>query len=335
MSGLAADTSASTRVRRTLGAHGWTIGVWLLFAVLLAWYADLIPRFGGFEVSSIARGALPLAFLAMAQAVIVIGGGIDLSVGSMMILANVLCARLMETQGLVTAMLIAVLVVAIGATLNGLVGWLIARTKVPDIVVTLATLFIYGGVALWILPSPGGGMPGELRYVFTGATGGIGANPWPSIGVVALAMLCMWYVMRSTNLGLSIYASGSHRQSAFLSGVDVVRSKVTSYALGGGLAAFAGLVTTAITNQGDPRFAIALDATLNSVAAVVLGGIALTGGVGSLLGAVAAGFCLFMLSPILTSLRVNPNQAQVVQGTLIVLVVMAGGWWQTRRERQT
>ncbi len=71
------------------------------------------------------------------------------------------------------------------------------------------------------------------------------------------------------------------------------------------------------------------------MAAIVLGGIALTGGVGSLLGAVAAAYALQMLSPIMTALRVDPNQAQVVQGTLIVLVVMAGGLWRARREARS
>lgn len=333
MTGLVAHTSPAVRLRRSLALNGWAIGVWVLFGALVLWYANLIPNFGGFEISSIVRGALPLVFLALAQAVIVVAGGIDLSVGAMLILANAVAARLMETQGTAVAVLVALGVVLLAAAVNGGVGWLIHRTEVPDIVVTFATLFIYGGVALWILPSPGGGMPSGLRYVFTGAAAGIGANPWPSIGVAAVSALAVWYLMRRTRTGLRLYANGSSRLSAFLSGVDVQRAKVTSYALGGGLAALAGIATTAITNQGDPRFAIALDATLNSVAAVVLGGIALTGGVGSVLGAVGAGYALFMLSPILTSLRVNPNHAQVVQGTLIVLVVMLGGWWQTRKER--
>lgn len=316
---------------RLLRRHGWTAGTYVLLAALLAWYAILIPRFTGFEASTIIRSGLPLAFLALAQAVVVVSGGIDLSVGAMMVLTNVVSARLMETQGVGGAIGIAIAVILGAALLDGLVGWIITVSKVPDIVVTLAASFVLGGLALWVLPSPGGGAPGGFRYALTGSEFGIGSNPWPSLVTLLIPLVIAWWLLRRTRTGLSLYAIGSSRDASFLSGLDVRRSRMVAYAIGGGLAALAGLATTAITGGGEPRFAIGSTATLNSVAAVVLGGIALTGGVGSPLGAVAAGYSLFLLSPILTALQVDPNQAQVVQGVLIVLVVMVGGWWQLRR----
>jgi ribose transport system permease protein len=99
------------------------------------------------------------------------------------------------------------------------------------------------------------------------------------------------------------------------------------------MAALAGLATVAITGTGDPRFSVGANATLNSVAAVVLGGIALTGGVGSVPGVVAAGVILIMLNPILSAMGVNPNNAQVIQGVLIAGVMMIGGLAAWRRER--
>lgn len=329
-----ASSPASSGLLKRLQRHAWTVGVWILLAAMVVWYTTLVPRFGGFEISSILRSALPLAFLALAQAVIVIGGGIDLSIGSMLVLANVLSARLMEPLGTGPAIAVALGVVVVGAVLNGGVGWIITRSGIPDIVVTLATSFVLGGVALQILPSPGGSMPGGLRYLFTGSDVGIGTNPWPSLVALVLPVVAMWWVMRHTRTGLTVYALGSSRDAAFLSGLDVVRAKIVAYAIGGALAALAGVATTAITGGGDPRFSIGTAATLNSVAAVVLGGVALTGGVGSAVGAVAAGVALFLLSPILTGLRVDPNQAQVVQGVLIVLVVMIGGLYQARLRRE-
>jgi ribose transport system permease protein len=322
-------TSTTSRLVRR---HAWTAGVWLLLVLLVVWYSTLLPRFGGFESSSIVRSGLPLALLALAQASVVIGGGIDLGLGALLILTNAISARFMEAEGLGVSIGIALAVVVVGTVLNALVGWIIARSGVPDIVVTLATLFVFGGMALWVLPSPGGGMSEGLRWLFTGSEVGIGTNPWPSLAVIVVVGTAVWYGLRRTRTGLSIYASGSSRQAAFLSGIDVARTKVNSYAIAGGLAALAGLATTAITGGGDARFAIASGATLDSVAAIVLGGIALTGGIGSVLGALAAGYALMMLSPIMTALRVDPNQAQVVQGTLIVLVVMVGGLWRARRE---
>jgi len=321
-------------IRRFARRNTWTIGVWVLLAVLVAWYTRLVPAFGSFEVSSIIRSGLPVAFLAIGQAVIILAGGIDLSLGVMMVLVTVVAGRFMENVGDLVGLVIAVAIVIGAMAIDGLIGLIISVSKVPDIVVTLATSFILGGIALWVLPGPGGGVPKSLRYIFTGSTAGIGLNPWPSLIAFVIPLTIMWFVMRRTRTGLSLYAIGSSSERSFLAGLNVRRSKVVSYALGGAMAAMAGLATSAITGGGDPRFSIGNIATLNSVAAAVLGGIALTGGVGNIVGAAAAGYALSLLSPILTSLQVDPNNAQVIQGALIVLVVMVGGYWQTRRRLQ-
>jgi ribose transport system permease protein len=99
------------------------------------------------------------------------------------------------------------------------------------------------------------------------------------------------------------------------------------------LAALAGLATVALTGTGDPRFSIGANATLNSVAGVVLGGVALTGGTGSVLGMVPAAITLIMLNPILSAVGIDPNSAQVIQGLLIAAVVMVGGLVALRREK--
>lgn len=319
--------------RRWAGRHGWTVGVWGLLALLLLWYATLIPRFGNFAIASIAKNSLPTAYLAVSQAVVVIAGGIDLAVGSMMVLANCVSARLMEGQPFGTTLLIAVAVVAGAAALNAVVGWLIVVSRVPDIIVTLATLFVFGGAALMVLPSPGGGTSEGLRWIFTGSTSGVGTNFWPSLVAlgVPVALVAAW--LSGTRRGLSLYAAGSDPNAAYLSGVDTRRAKVLAYAIGGALAALAGLAITAITATGDPKFTNAASGTLNSVAAVVLGGVALTGGVGSVVGAVAAGIALFTLNPVLTAMAIDPNTAQVIQGLLIIGVMMVAGLLELRRRR--
>jgi len=118
-----------------------------------------------------------------------------------------------------------------------------------------------------------------------------------------------------------------------LAGVDIRQAKIASYALGGAMAALAGLATVAITGTGDPRFSVGANATLNSVAAIVLGGVALTGGSGSVLGVVATSVILIMLNPILTAMGINANSAQVIQGVLIAGVMMIGGLVTLSRER--
>lgn len=318
---------------RPLFRNGWVFGVWLLLAVLLVWYANLIPKFGAFQISSISKNSLPLAYLAIGQALIVIAGGIDLSLGALLLLTNTIAARFMDGQPLGIVILVALATIAFISLLNGLVGYMINRSGVPDIVVTLATSYIWSGVALWVLPSPGGGTAPELRWLFTGSTAGIGGSYVVPIVMMIIPAILVFLFSRRSRLGLSIYAIGSSPVAARLAGIDVARAKVAAYALGGAMAALAGLATVALTGTGDPRFSVGANATLNSVAAVVLGGVALTGGTGSVLGVVATAIILIMLNPILTAMGILANNAQVIQGVLIAGVMMIGGIATVLRER--
>ena len=130
-----------------------------------------------------------------------------------------------------------------------------------------------------------------------------------------------------------MYAIGSSSVAARLAGLNVQQAKIASFAIGGAMAALAVLATVAITGTGDPRFSVGAGATLNSVAAIVLGGVALTGGTGNVLGVVATAVILIMLNPILTAMGINSNNAQVIQGVLIAGVMMIGGLVTLYRER--
>lgn len=326
-------TGHSGSWQRVLARNGWILGVWLLLSVLLVWYATLIPVFGQFQITSISKNSLPLVYLAIGQAIIVIAGGIDLSLGALLLLSNVLAARFMEDQPFGTVLFIAIAVIAGLSILNALVGYVISLSGVPDIVVTLATSYIWSGVALWVLPSPGGGTAPQFRWLFTGSLSGIGGSYTMPILMMALPALAVFILSRRSRIGLSIYAIGSDEVAAGFAGLDVRRAKIASYAIGGAMAALAGLATVAITGSGDPRFSIGATATLNSIAAVVLGGVALVGGTGLVPGVVAAGVILIMLNPILSAMGINPNNAQIIQGVLIAGVMMVGGLVTLLRKR--
>jgi ribose transport system permease protein len=315
--------------------NAWVLGVWLLLGALIFWYAQIIPSFGAFQITSISKNSLPLIYLAIGQAIIVIAGGIDLSLGPLLLLGNVLAARLMQDQPFAVVLLIALAIIVGLGLLNAGTGYFISISGVPDIVVTLATSYIWSGVALWVLPSPGGGTAPEFRWLFTGSTAGIGGSYIVPIVMIVLPALAVFLFSRRTHIGLTMYAIGSSNMAARLAGLDVRRAKIVSYAVGGAMAALAGLATVAITGTGDPRFSVGANATLNSVAAIVLGGIALTGGVGSVLGVVATGIILIMLNPILSAMGINANTAQVIQGTLIAGVMMIGGLVTLHRERSS
>jgi ribose transport system permease protein len=309
--------------------HAWTGAVVVFFVVLLAWSASQTRNFGAFELQTLLASTLPLAYLAMAQSVVVIGGGIDLSVGALLVLVNCLSARLMEGTDLGGSLLVAAGCLAAAAALGALTGLVITVSKVPDIIVTLGTSFVWGGVALFVLPTPGGGTSEGFSALVLGS----GSAWWPALLCLLAPLLLVWAPLRRSRAGIAIYALGSSRNAAYLSGVDPLRTKVVAYAVAGLLAGMAGLATTAFTVGGSPQSTIAMNATLNSVAAIVLGGVALSGGVGGLIGPVFAVWCLYLIPNIMLGLGVDPSYGEVVKGVVVVLVVLAGGLLRTRRNR--
>jgi ribose transport system permease protein len=309
--------------RRAARRHGWTVGVFVLLAILvLYWRSSTNLPWGPFDVQSLAIDALPLAFVAMGQAIVIISGGIDLSVGSMMSLVNVVAAKYMVDMSFREALVFSVVLVLAAALAGALTGLVIQLTKIADIIVTLALLFVWAGAALAVLQVPGGGVPIEYQNLVTLDT--VGTNWLPkALLVLAGVYVALWLSIRRRRPGLALYAIGSNRSAAYLSGINVPLTRVFAYAMSGAFAALGGLVLTGAVGIGDPHAGEIY--TLNSVAAVVLGGVALLGGVGGLIGVVAAAFVLTLVKTILIIKGVDQNYAQVIQGTLIVLVVMIGG----------
>jgi ribose transport system permease protein len=301
--------------------NGWTLALFGLLVVVLAITKLLNPNYGPAGIQGLAIAILPIAFAAVAQAIVVISGGIDLSVGSMMALASVTSAVLMKDQGDLFGVGVVIGVLLLGVLVGAINGGLVVATKVPDIVVTLAMSFVWGGVALVILRTPGGGAPTDFQSLGTGTF----VSTWIPAGVVvvALVLLAVWLPLRWRRPGFAIYAIGSNRERAYLSGVNVARTRVLAYAVGGFFAAMGGLAATATTGIGTPYAGNFI--TLNSVAAVVLGGVSLAGGKGGVVGPVAAAFCLTLVPSIMVFQGIDPNYGQVIQGALIVVVVMLGG----------
>jgi ribose transport system permease protein len=318
--------------RRIGNRHGWTIGVYvLLLLLILAYMWALAPvTFTSFDLKTIVLGGLPLAFAAMAQSVIIISGGIDLSLGVMVAIINVTAASLMEGKSFGTAILISFLLMGLGVLLGTINGGLIVLTGVPDIVVTLAMSFVWGGVALLIMRTPGGGAPTEFQSLGTGSF----VSEWVPAGavIITLVLLLAWLLpIRWRRLGFAIFAIGSNRERAYLSGVNVNVTRILAYSIGGFFAAWAGLALTATTGIGTPYSGNFI--TLNSVAAAVLGGVSLAGGKGGLVGPVAAAFCLTLVPAIMVFQGIDPNYSQVIQGALIVVVVMIAGLLLIRERR--
>lgn len=315
--------------RRWLRRNTWVVGTYAVLVVMLL-YERLIhtTAFGSFDIQSLVDPSVPLALAAMAQACAVLTGGIDLGVGPLMSLSNVIAANWMVHAGFGGSLAISLVLLAAGGLAGAATGLAITVTRVPDIIVTLATSAIWGGLALYVMPTPSGGTPTQFANLLTGD---VGSSAFPvGLIVIALAVLILWLPLRLTRPGLALYALGSNRTAAFLSGVDVARTRVLAYALDGVFATLGGLALTAQTGNGSANAGTSF--TLQSVAAIVIGGVALTGGRGGMLGPIAAAFILTLLTTILGFLGVDPNYGQVIQGVVVVLAVMIGGLILRRRK---
>ena len=307
----------------------WTLGLVAFLGLVFVFTKLIQPTYGVTGIQGLAGSALPLALAAVAQAIVVIAGEIDLSLGSMMALTSVVAASQMKGQSPEFAVFVVIGVLLLGLVLGLVNGGLVVLTRVPDIVVTLAMAYVWAGCALLVLPSPGGAAATWLKDLATGSV----VSEWipkPAVVLVVLVAI-VWIPLRRARLGLSIYAIGSSQLAAFRSGVAVGRTKVLAYMFTGLFAALGGLALTASTGTGRP---VPGGYTLMSVAAVVLGGVSLAGGRGGVFGPIVAVLILALIQTDMTFLRINNNLATVAQGAILIAVVMIGSLTQLRRGRR-
>lgn len=307
----------------------WNISILGLVILLTIWRGNQLPVFGPYEIKTILLGIIPIALLAMGQSIIIIGGGINLAIGAEAILINCITAKYSEGSDFATSLRWAVFGIMIASIVGALTGWVISKSGIADIVVTLATSFILIGLALFIQPGPGGGVNLDFAKYFSGS----GDSYLAPLLVLFLPIFFIWLPLQRSRLGISFYAIGSNKDAAFLSGVNVARTRIAVYAVGGVFAGLCGIALTAITQAASPFAVISNTATLNSVAAAVLGGVALSGGIGGLFGPALASLVLYYIPTIMLGYGIDPAYSQIIQGVLTVLVVLVGGLLRARNKR--
>jgi ribose transport system permease protein len=321
---------------RFLARNRWTLGLAVFLTFLLLATKLMRPEFGLSGLDSLARAALPFALATAGMAIVVIAGGIDLSIAAMMAVVSVAAAVMMQGASDSEAALSILVVLALGVAMGAINGTLIVATRVPDIVVTLAMLFVWQGVALLILNAPGGGAAPWLRDLIVGGVKlpGVpeGVTEWfpKSLLFLIACVTIVWLPIRRSKLGLMLYAVGSDSIAAFRSGVPVGPVRIVAYAICGLFAALGGLSVTMSTGIGEP---IPGPYLLASVAAVVLGGVVLGGGRGGILGPILAVFILRLVRLDLTMLAIDPNVTTIIEGTIMVVVVMLGGVLMMRERK--
>jgi ribose transport system permease protein len=262
-------------------------------------------------IKNILTSANPLVVAAIGQALVMLTGGVDLSVGSVISLSNVIAALLMQRfPGLAIPIMIGC--VLAGMAVGFLNGLLVAYARVSAFIITLAIGIALQGVTLDIMQEPGGAVTDGLAQ--------ISRDTWdriPAVTVVLLGLiLLLAWAIRRTPLGISLIAVGGNEASARMSGLPVRRLKTLVYIASGALAASAGLLLASRVSSGDPL--IGQPYSLDSVTAAVLGGTSLLGGVISAIGAFVAGVLLTLINTLLNLRGMSPFLQWIVKGAILI-----------------
>jgi ribose transport system permease protein len=300
----------------------------LAFIVLSAINAALQPTFltYGVAVSNLAA-FLPLTLLAIGQTFVILGSDIDLSNGGIVSLVNVSVVMIIEGMG-GTGTSFAVGIgagLAIGVLAGVFNGLCVGYLRFQAIVTTFATSIIFTGLALWVLPQAGGQVPTIFYQTYAGNLLGVPTVLW----MVVLAALGAGFAMR-LRFAQSLRAVGGNVQAAFHTGLPVARVRLTAYAISGLFAGLSGLALVGETASGDPLIGGSL--TLSSVTAVVLGGTALTGCIGSVTGSILGAFMLGIINNVIFFTHVPFEWQQLFQGA-IILAALSGGLVMARQAR--
>ena len=293
-------TSWAARYQTFAQNRSYLFPLGLLIVVVLVNYSLQENMFAPRVLNANLRSFTPLLFLAVAQALVILSGSIDLSIGVIMsLVAAVMVTRLSDDATGAQFVQVALLGTGVGLLAGALNGFLASVVRLPSFITTYATSWVYAGIALWVLPRPGGSMPTVIARAYR--------NLIPMgipIGVYLIVILIvLWQLLRWTRFGAYLYAIGGNTRAAFASGVPVVWHRFITHMLAGGIAALAAVFFTLNTGSSDARIGASL--TLDSIVAVVLGGTAMSGGLGGVAGAMMGVLLLGFVRNIVSFADVN------------------------------
>lgn len=268
-----------------------------------------------FNVMNIFRQASINAIIAVGMTFVIISGGIDLSVGAVVSLSGVMASIVMGTMGLgVAAGVICGL--AVGLAVGFVNGLVITKGGVPPIIATVATMTIANGIALVLT---GGrsvtNLPGEFAVV---GRGNIGFLPIP-VFIVILMYILGHVLLQKTRFGANVFGIGGNEEAARLAGISVEWSKTRVYMFCGCMASVSGLIMAARLNSGQPMAGDGLD--LNAIAAVVIGGASVNGGVGGVIGSLVGALLMSVLTNGFDLIGMGRYYQMIFTGIVLILAV--------------
>lgn len=301
----------------------------LMLLVMFVITAALQENF--FEHASIVRNInafAPLILLAMGQSVVIISGALDLSAGAALSLLTCVLTYVMKQDDPVTGVYAIVVAFAVAVLIGVINGLGIGYLRIPPVIITFATSYIWLGAALFIRPTPGGeSVPWfKIFYDAKSAEGvpefiqAIGSVLQPAL-VLVLAGCVIWYFISKTRTGRYIYAVGSSNDSAYATGIDTAKVQMTACIINSVFIFLAALFFVGQNQSGDARMGDPM--TLKAIAAAVVGGIALTGGRGSVYLAIVGALILSFVNKIIFFANI-PNAYQTLVSGLIIIIAIAG-----------
>jgi ribose transport system permease protein len=309
--------------------QGMLVAAGVLVLAFMVLSLNLARGLGYYELASTVASTTTLAIAAIGATIVVISRGLDLSVGAVISLSNCLIAANVADSG--GSMMLWVLLGILAGAATGLFNAVfVVLFRLPSIIVTLAAMFIVQGLTLLVMEQPGGSVPPRLSEAFL-SDAVPGVLPMPA--ALLMLVLGLWALLKATRLGTFIYAVGSDEDAARAKGVPVTPTRMAVYVMAGALYGLAGVFLTAQTGSGDPT--VGPPMLLPVFVAVVLGGTALSGGRGGPLGTVFGAFTLMLIVNLLLVFNVPTFYATVVEGSLLILAVLATSGAQLRRAGQS
>lgn len=308
--------NALSMVRHIAGRR--FLAVLVLFVLLFAFFGITQSKFlTSGNIDALLTGSSILWMVSIGLTFVMLTGGFDLSLGSVLALSGIAMATFMNSWGLPLGVAI-ILTMLFGLLVGGLVnGVLIGRVGLPFLVVTLGTLTLYGGlVNLWSKGATEAVISNDLTAIAFNHALGIPVPAWIMIGVFLIAL----YVQRSTYFGRDVYAVGGSPDAARLSGIRVTRILIAVYAIAGMLAALAAVMQVARIGAASPQ--VGGEIIFSAAAAVLLGGTSFSGGIGGVGGTIIGVLLLATLENGLSVSGVQSYWQQIITGVILVAVVM-------------
>jgi ribose/xylose/arabinose/galactoside ABC-type transport system permease subunit len=304
-------------------------GIGIAFVLEFILFAFLSPYFFTPDnLLNVSLQASITAIIAAGMTFVILTGGIDLSVGSLVAFAGIVSTTVLKTglppvAGFIAAILAGV---AVGSFSGAFAGFCITRFNIAPFIVTLATMTIWRGAAfVWTDGRPVWELPAGFAFL---GTGRLLAVPVPTI-IMVLTFIASHIILTRTRFGRYVYAVGGNIEAARLAGIRTWRVLVNVYILSGTLAALSGILLASRMNSGQPNAGVSYE--LDVIAAVVVGGTSLSGGAGSIVGTFIGAMLIAVLRNGLNLLNVNSYIQQVIVGVVILLAVMLD---QIRRRRK-